>query len=96
MDPKPEKLEKYRAERERNTQRIAALHTRNEKLDKLIAELENLALHSLLRGANMSYRDLTDYIQSKAGRKDKKQVKQEDLAHEETAHGEAPAEEGLS
>ena len=64
MNPK---LQKYTAERERNEKRIAALHERNAKLDKMIAEKENLELHGLLRGANMSYQDLTAYIQTRAG-----------------------------
>ena len=64
MNPK---LQKYAAERERNAKRITALQTRNALLDKKIAELESLELHGLLRGANMTYKDLTAYIQAQAG-----------------------------
>ena len=64
------KLQKYAAERERNTKRVTALQARNAKLDKMIAELENLELHGLLRGANMTYQDLTTYIQAQAGLSD--------------------------
>ena len=64
MNPK---LEKYRIERDKNANRILKLQERNEQLDKQIAELESLELHALLRGANMSYQDLTTYIQTMAG-----------------------------
>ena len=67
MNPK---LQKYAAEREWNAKRVTALQARNAKLDKMIAELENLELHGLLRGANMTYQDLTTYIQAQAGQSD--------------------------
>jgi len=64
MNPK---LQKYIAQRERNANRITALQDQNAKLDKKITELQNLELHGLLRGANMTYQDLTAYIEAKAG-----------------------------
>jgi hypothetical protein len=58
------KLQKYIAERDRNTRRIMALQERNAKLEKMIADQDNLELHSLLSGAGMSYKDLTEYVRS--------------------------------
>ena len=87
------KLEKYREELTRNRRRIDALQVRNEKLEKMIAEQENLELHSLLQGANMSYQELTAYIQAKAGISKQNEDTQEDTAHEKTAHGKASAQE---
>ena len=63
MNPK---LQKYIAQRERNANRITVLQGQNTVLDKKIAELERLELQSMLRGANMTYQDLTAYIQAKA------------------------------
>ena len=63
MNPK---LQKYIARRERNTNNIAKLQGENAVLDKKIAEMERLELQSMLRGANMTYQDLTAYIQAKA------------------------------
>lgn len=80
MNPK---LLKYTTERDRNTKRIAALQSRNAKLEKMIAELENLELHSLLRGANMSYQDLTAYIQAKAGQSALPDMEQEETSNDE-------------
>jgi hypothetical protein len=92
------KLEKYIAEKERNERRIEALHTRNAKLGKLIAELQNLELHGLLRGANMTYQDLTTYIQSQAGQDMSHHDEKGENAYEhtETAGGKASAEEKRS
>lgn len=81
MNPK---LTKYTTERDRNTKRIAALQARNAKLDKVIAELENLELHGLLRGANMSYQDLTAYIESRAGQGALPDMEQEEATNDET------------
>ena len=63
MNPK---LQKYIARRERNANQITKLQGENAVLDKKIAELERLELQSMLRGANMTYQDLTAYIQAKA------------------------------
>ena len=82
MNPK---LQKYTVERDRNTKRIAALQTRNAKLEKMIAELESLELHSLLRGANMSYQDLTAYIQAKASQGALPDMEQEEIIDDEDA-----------
>ena len=80
MNPK---LQKYAAERERNTKRVSALQARNAKLDKMIAELENLELHGLLRGANMTYQDLTAYIQTQKEQSGPPEGIREDVPDEE-------------
>jgi hypothetical protein len=64
MNPK---LQKLRALREKYVNRIATLQDSIVGLDKRIAELERLELQNMLRGANMTYQDLTDFIQAKAG-----------------------------
>lgn len=76
------KLEKYTIEKERNERRIQALQERNEHLSKKIAELQSLELNSLLRGANMSYQELTAYIQSKAGQNAPPDLLQEEAIDE--------------
>ena len=83
MNPK---LPKYTAERERNANRITALQGRNAILDKKIAELERLELQSMLRGANMTYQDLTAFIQAKAGQNappDAERMEQEENVYDE-------------
>ena len=80
MNPK---LQKYIARRERNASRITTLQDENAKLDKKIAELESLELHGLLRGANMTYQDLTAFIQAQAGQSALPERKQEDMLDEE-------------
>lgn len=80
MNPK---LQKYAVERERNAKRITALQDRNAKLDKKIAELENLELHGLLRGANMTYQDLAAYIQAQAGQGALPEMKREEITNDE-------------
>ena len=47
------KLEKYRAERERNNAKIAELKEENRELDRLITELENTEIIGLVRAENM-------------------------------------------
>ena len=82
MNPK---LEKYRDELARNSNRIAALQERNAVLGKKVAELENLELRSLLLGANMSYQDLASYIQSMAGAQPASEAaREEDMYEDET------------
>jgi len=80
MNPR---LQKYIARRERNANRITTLQDDNAKLDKKIAELENLELHGLLRGANMTYQDLAALIQAQAGQGALPERKQEDMLDEE-------------
>ena len=63
MNPK---LEKLIALRERYANRVTSLQGKIINLDKRIAEMERLELQNMLRGANMTYQDLTAYIQAKA------------------------------
>ena len=80
MNPK---LQKYIAERERSVNRITKLQGRITVLDKKIAEMERLELQSMLRGANMTYQDLTAYIQAKAGQGALPETKQEGVTSDE-------------
>ena len=82
MNPK---LEKYTAERERNAKRVTALQARNAKLDKMIAELERLELQNMLRGANMTYQDLTAFIQAQAGQNASPDMRREEVTSDEEA-----------
>lgn len=56
------KLEKYRAEREKNNARIAELKEENRELDKLITELENTEIIGLVRAENMRPEDLAEFL----------------------------------
>jgi len=67
MNPK---LQKHIADRERKAQRITTLQGQVAVLGKKIAEMERLELHSLLRGANMTYQDLATYIRAQSGQND--------------------------
>ena len=80
MNPK---LQKYRDERERNTKRIVTLQVRNTVLEKKIAEYERLELQNMLRGANMTYQDLTAFIQAKAGQGVEPEQAREGIADED-------------
>jgi hypothetical protein len=81
MNPK---LQKYIAERDRNTNRIVVLQCRNVVLGKKIAEMESLELHSMLRGANMTFQDLSAYIRTQAGQgATPEAIQKEDTANEE-------------
>jgi hypothetical protein len=80
MNPK---LQKYIAQRERNANRITTLQGCNVVLDKKIAEMERLELQSMLRGANMTYQDLTAFIQAKADQDVVSEQAQEDIADED-------------
>jgi len=82
MNPK---LQKYIAERERSVNRITKLQGRITVLDKKIAEMERLELQSMLRGANMTYQDLTAYIQAKAGQGALPEMGQEGVSSDEEA-----------
>lgn len=51
MNPK---LEKYKAEREKNAKRIAALQDRNKVLDEKITQLENSDIIGMVREINLT------------------------------------------
>jgi len=80
MNPK---LQKLIAQRERHANRITVLQGIIVNLDKKIAEMERLELQSMLRGANMTYQDLTAFIQARAGESAMTEGKQEGTADEE-------------
>ena len=61
MNPK---LQKCIADRKRKAERITTLQGQIAVLDKRIAEMERLELHSLLRGANMTYQELATFIRT--------------------------------
>jgi len=56
------KLEKYRAERDRNNAKIAELKEENRELDRLITELENTEIIGLVRAENMRPDELAEFL----------------------------------
>lgn len=56
------KLEKYRAERDRNNAKIAELKEENRELDRLITELENTEIIGLVRAENMRPEELAEFL----------------------------------
>ena len=59
MNPK---LNKMRAEREKNERKIAVCRSRNAELDKKITELENLEIVGMVRSKGMSPEELAVLI----------------------------------
>ena len=72
------KLEKYRAEREKNNARIAELKEENRELDRLITELENTEIIGLVRAENMRPEELAEFLTRL-----RKPVMREEYGHEE-------------
>ena len=56
------KLEKYRAERDKNNAKIAELKEENRELDRLITELENTEIIGLVRAENMRPEELAEFL----------------------------------
>ena len=56
------KLEKYRAERDRNNAKIAELKEENRELDRVITELENTEIIGLVRAENMRPEELAEFL----------------------------------
>ena len=56
------KLEKYRAEREKNNAKIAELKEENRELDRVITELENTEIIGLVRAENMRPEELAEFL----------------------------------
>ena len=56
------KLEKYRAERDRNNAKIAELKEENRELDRLITELENTEIIGLVRAENIRPEELAEFL----------------------------------
>ena len=72
------KLEKYRAEREKNNARIAELKEENRELDRLITELENTEIIGLVRAENMRPEELAGFLTRL-----RQPVMREEYGHEE-------------
>ena len=56
------KLEKYRAERDKNNAKIAELKEENRELDRVITELENTEIIGLVRAENMRPEELAEFL----------------------------------
>ena len=59
MNPK---ISRLRAEREKNSGKIAALQTRNREIDSQIMELENTDIVGLARATGMSMEELAQFL----------------------------------
>ena len=55
MNPK---ISKLKAEKEKNLKKIADMNVRNEEIDKLITELENLDIIGLVRECSITPEEL--------------------------------------
>ena len=71
------KLDKYRAERDRNNAKIAELKEENRELDRLITELENTEIIGLVRAENMRPEELAEFLNTL-----RQPVSKEDDEHE--------------
>ena len=71
------KLDKYRAERDRNNAKIAELKEENRELDRLITELENTEIIGLVRAENMRLEELAEFLNTL-----RQPVSKEDDEHE--------------
>lgn len=59
MNPK---INKLKAEREKNSKKIAALQQRNREIDDSIHELENLDIVGMVRSCGMTMEQLAQYL----------------------------------
>lgn len=59
MNPK---IIKFKAERAKNDEKIAALRSRNRELDESIVELENTDIIGLARATGMSMEELAQFF----------------------------------
>lgn len=59
-----EKLEKYRAEKDKNSEKIAKLQARNRELDRLITETENTEIVYMMRSQKISIEAFAAYLQT--------------------------------
>ena len=60
------KIEKLRAERNKNRDKIAALQARNKELDSRISKLENTEIIGLVRDSGISLDDLEKFLACQA------------------------------
>lgn len=58
------KTQRYRDERERNLEKIAALKSRNDALDRKIMETENLEIRAVMRSENITLEELISFARS--------------------------------
>lgn len=58
------KTQRYRDERERNLEKIAALKSRNDALDRKIMETENLEIRAVMRSENITLEELIAFARS--------------------------------
>lgn len=58
------KINRLRAERSKNDEKIAVLRARNNEIDKQITELENLDIVGMVRSMGMTPEQLAAFIQA--------------------------------
>ncbi len=58
------KIQKYNAERQKNSAKISELQSRNRELDRLITEAENTEIVALMRSENISLEDFATIIKA--------------------------------
>ena len=61
MNPK---IQKLKAEREKNTEKIAALQQRNKEIDNTVLELENLDIIGMVRSCGLTPEALAQLMQA--------------------------------
>ena len=61
MNPK---IQKLKAEREKNTEKIAALQQRNKEIDSSVLELENLDIIGMVRSCGLTPEALAKLMQA--------------------------------
>lgn len=58
------KIQKYNAEKQKNSAKISELQSRNRELDRLITEAENTEIVALMRSENISLEDFATIIKA--------------------------------
>ncbi len=79
MNPK---IEKLKAERSKNNEKIGALQERNRKLSEQITKLENSDIIGLVREIGMTPEQLAELLAAKRNQAPTNE-KTEEIAHEE-------------
>lgn len=78
------KINRLRAERGKNDEKIAVLRARNNKIDKQITELENLDIVGMVRSMGMTPEELAALIEaSKNGQMAPAMTEKEETGDEE-------------
>ena len=80
------KINRLRAERGKNDEKIAVLRARNNEIDKQITELENLDIVGIVRRMGVTPDELAALMQTArpSGPQSAAPVEKEDADHEET------------